>query len=123
MHDLLTRDIRVRLMQLFIAFWFVESLSRIAIEMDETSYAERKKDDQYSNSLEEYVDDEREVEEAADIDIGVEIDKLVARSPEEIVRQVQRELCLIKLCWPQIKLSSTVSRKVFGSSTVVAGVR
>jgi len=106
MHDLLTRDIRVRLMQLFIAFWFVESLSCIAsIEMDETSYAERKKDDQYSNSLEEYVDDEREVEEAADIDIVVEIDKFVVRSPEEIVRQVQRELCLIKLCWPQIPLA------------------
>jgi hypothetical protein len=67
------------------------------------SYAEEQENDQYSNSLEEYVEyDEREVEKVADI--TVEIDKLVVGTPEEIVRQVQRELCLIKLCWPQIPL-------------------
>ncbi|RLU21030.1 hypothetical protein DMN91_007646 [Ooceraea biroi] len=35
----------------------------------------------------------------------MEIDKLNVRTIEEIVRQVQRELCLIKLCWPYVPMT------------------
>jgi hypothetical protein len=41
--------------------------------MTKTNYAEKQNNDQYS--LEEYVDDESEVEEAVDIDIIVGMDK------------------------------------------------
>jgi len=74
-------------------------VSCIAFEMDnmtKTNYAEKQNNDQYS--LEEYVDDESEVEEAVDIDIIVGMDKVVVRTPQRIVRQVQRELSLINLC-------------------------
>jgi len=84
----------------------VESLFCIAIEMDNKtpmSNAEEQENNQYSNSPEEYVEyDEREYERVADI--TVEIDKLVVRTPEEIVRQAQGELCLINLCGTQIPL-------------------
>jgi len=64
--------------------------------MTKTNYAEKQNNDQYS--LEEYVDDESEVEEAVDIDIIVGMDKVVVRTLQRIVRQVQRELSLINLC-------------------------
>jgi len=84
--------------------------------MATTNYAEGKRNDRYG--LEGYMNDkEHEAEEeAVDIEVIDEIDKFdkidefVARTPKEIVRQVQRELCLIKLCWPQIPTEDSYTR-------------
>jgi len=63
---------------------------------------------------------EDEIKDAADIDIAIEIDKLVMRTPEDSacdeynVRRVQRELCLINATLAANSIGGLVYAIAFG---------
>lgn len=60
--------------------------------------------DNGANPADERPASEREIVRFAD-DNGPSGDKVQKGRPEEILRQVQRELCLVKLCWPDVPIT------------------
>lgn len=71
------------------------------------NHTDGRKYEQYPSStlLGERTDDEREIEDFADIADRRRIRRLSSGTIDENVRRVQRELCLIKLCWPRVPLT------------------